>query len=130
MIRQREEGQGQSKRIHEDGEEGEGGVEDDRDAQGSGAWVDGGHRSQERMVQTSKLHHYPSENPLCLSRLRCVFTVLLPELGGVNTLDRLTNSEVTFKDQVQYWQETVELRIQISSHPTSPHSLWLTCTCL
>lgn len=42
--------------MREDGEGGEGGVEDDGDAQGSGAWVDGGHGSQERMVRTSKLH--------------------------------------------------------------------------
>lgn len=61
--------------MREDGEGGEGGVEDDGDAQGSGAWVDGGHGSQERMVRTSKLHRYPSVNPLCLSRLMrvCVY---------------------------------------------------------
>lgn len=68
--------------------------------------MDDGKSSQERMAQTSK-HQYPSESLLYLSVLMDAFTALflalLPEFGGVHTLDQLTDNEVTFKDHIQPW---------------------------
>lgn len=72
-----------------------------------GAGVDDGKSSQERMAQTSKHHQYTSESLLYLSVLMYAFTALflalLPEFGGVHTLDQLTDNEVTFKDHIQPW---------------------------
>lgn len=67
-----------------------------------GAGVDDGKSSQERLAPTSKHHQYTSESLLQPSVLRYAFTALsltlLPEFGGVRTLDQLTDNEVTFKE--------------------------------